>query len=40
IGDRGVNKNEIEYTSRRTGETENWPLDEVNSRLAEKLQLA
>lgn len=40
IGDRGVNKNEIEYTSRSTGETENWPLDEVNSRLAEKLQLA
>lgn len=40
IGDRGVNKNEIEYTPRSTGETENWPLDEINSRLTEKLQLA
>jgi len=38
IGDRGIGNNEIEYTPRHTGVTESWPINEIESRLLEKLK--
>jgi len=38
IGDRGLKAGVIEYKARRANEPEDWPLDDVVARLAERLR--